>query len=66
MSTLAFATEPRDLPAAPRVPEPADEGRPASLSSDDLLRGRRIVEICHNGEIYRLQATRLGKLILTK
>jgi hemin uptake protein HemP len=24
------------------------------------------VEIVHNGEIYRLQSTRLGKLILTK
>ncbi|WP_299761779.1 hemin uptake protein HemP [Ramlibacter sp.] len=44
----------------------ADEGRPALVSSKDLLRGRRIVEICHNGEVYRLQATRLGKLILTK
>lgn len=66
MSTLAFATEPRNQPLAPRMPEPADEGRPATVSSDDLLRGRRIVEICHNGEVYRLQATRLGKLILTK
>ena len=45
----------------------ATEGeRPAPLSSDDLLRGRRLVEIAHNGEVYRLQATRLGKLILTK
>ena len=25
-----------------------------------------VVEIAHNGEVYRLQATRLGKLILTK
>ncbi len=24
------------------------------------------IEIRHNGEVYRLQATRLGKLILTK
>jgi hemin uptake protein HemP len=30
-----------------------------------LLRGRRLLEIAH-GEVYRLQATRLGKLILTK
>jgi hemin uptake protein HemP len=28
--------------------------------------GGRLVEIAHNGEVYRLQATRLGKLILTK
>jgi hemin uptake protein HemP len=40
--------------------------RPAPLPSDTLLQGRRLVEIEHNGEVYRLQATRLGKLILTK
>ena len=40
--------------------------RPAPLESDALLRGRKLVEIVHNGEVYRLQATRLGKLILTK
>ncbi|MES2979042.1 MAG: hemin uptake protein HemP [Pseudomonadota bacterium] len=34
--------------------------------SDELLRGRKVVEIRHNGAIYRLQATRMGKLILTK
>lgn len=36
------------------------------LDSRELMRGARLVEISHNGEIYRLQATRLGKLILTK
>ena len=36
------------------------------LSSDDLLQGRKTVAIAHNGFVYRLQATRLGKLILTK
>ena len=68
MSTLAnpsnsFAPESlaRIQPAAT-----AEADRPAPLSSDDLLRGRRLVEIAHNGEVYRLQATRLGKLILTK
>ena len=40
--------------------------RPVPLSSEHLLRGQRLVEITHNGEVYRLQATRLGKLILTK
>ncbi|WP_427915560.1 hemin uptake protein HemP [Ramlibacter sp. MMS24-I3-19] len=43
--------------------------RPQSLPpvrSEQLLQGRRVVEITHNGETYRLQATRLGKLILTK
>ncbi|XAH26208.1 hemin uptake protein HemP [Xylophilus sp. GW821-FHT01B05] len=38
----------------------------AAVESAALLRGRKAVEISHNGSIYRLQATRLGKLILTK
>jgi hemin uptake protein HemP len=36
------------------------------LDSADILRGQKTVEISHNGATYRLQATRLGKLILTK
>jgi hemin uptake protein HemP len=36
------------------------------MNSDDILRGQKAVEITHNGSTYRLQATRLGKLILTK
>ncbi|WPB59462.1 hemin uptake protein HemP [Xylophilus sp. GOD-11R] len=38
----------------------------ASILSSELLRGKKAVSICHNGAVYRLQATRLGKLILTK
>lgn len=36
------------------------------LNSTEILRGQKAVEINHNGLTYRLQATRLGKLILTK
>ncbi|MDQ3271600.1 MAG: hemin uptake protein HemP [Pseudomonadota bacterium] len=36
------------------------------LESTEILRGQKAVEINHNGLTYRLQATRLGKLILTK
>ncbi len=36
------------------------------LPSSALLQGGRSVDIQHNGAVYRLQATRLGKLILTK
>lgn len=36
------------------------------LNSTEILRGHKAVEINHNGFTYRLQATRLGKLILTK
>ena len=58
---------PASAPDALSHPAPGEPAhRPAPLPSDALLRGRRLVEICHNGEVYRLQATRLGKLILTK
>lgn len=36
------------------------------MSSHDILRGQKTIEINHNGSTYKLQATRLGKLILTK
>lgn len=36
------------------------------LSSALLLGDHRRIEIEHNGEVYRLQITRQGKLILTK
>jgi len=37
-----------------------------SIDSMSLLRGGKSVQIAHNGSTYRLQATKLGKLILTK
>jgi hemin uptake protein HemP len=41
--------------------------KPATLvESTDLLKGHKTVGILHNGSLYRLQATKLGKLILTK
>ena len=51
---------------APRAARAAEDSRPDPVPREVLLRGRRLVEITHNGEVYRLQATRLGKLILTK
>ena len=49
----------------------ADEGKrfaadALSVESTDLLQGHKTVEIKHNGSVYRLQTTKLGKLILTK
>lgn len=38
----------------------------ACIRSEQLLQGNKQVEIVHNGAVYRLQATRQGKLILTK
>lgn len=56
---------------APLVPGKTSTPQAASaptgcVDSTDLLRGQKTVEISHNGATYRLQATRLGKLILTK
>jgi len=42
------------------------DGSAAMVNSTEILRGQKAVEINHNGSTYRLQATRLGKLILTK
>lgn len=38
----------------------------APVPSATLLRGHKTVDIAHNGMLYTLQATKLGKLILTK
>jgi hemin uptake protein HemP len=36
------------------------------IASTHLLQGHKTVQIQHNGFLYTLQATKLGKLILTK
>ncbi len=36
------------------------------LSSSELLKGSKSIGIEHKGAFYRLQETKLGKLILTK
>lgn len=62
-------TRPAAPPQPPPQPPPIAAGRDdaaAPLPSEALLQGRRTVEIRHNGAVYRLQATRQGKLILTK
>jgi hemin uptake protein HemP len=54
---------------APERPDTAEARPPAvepALDSRALLQGGKAVAIRHNGELYRLQATRQGKLILTK
>lgn len=49
---------------APRAPAPVHTP-PARLSSQALLQHARCIEIEHEGKIYELRVTRLGKLILT-
>lgn len=53
---------PAESHAAARAPSAAC----GCVDSTEILRGQKTVEISHNGSTYRLQATRLGKLILTK
>lgn len=43
----------------PRVSAPV-------VSSSELLKGSKCIGIEHKGAFYRLQETKLGKLILTK
>ena len=56
-----------DAAAKPEAtPEPANPSAPVMISSETVLRGQSAVDIEHNGQRYRLQTTRQGKLILTK
>jgi hemin uptake protein HemP len=64
---------PRRLAVAPSADEAAAVGCESSaadartsIDSMSLLRGGKCVQIAHNGAMYKLQATKLGKLILTK
>ncbi len=45
---------------------PTATDAPQIVDSTALLQGQRAVGISHNGAVYRLQSTKLGKLILTK
>ena len=61
----SYATPSDTHPRTARAPAEATPVA-APVPSTHLLQGRRAIEISHNGFVYRLQATRLGKLILTK
>ena len=55
------------LQASPHVPErQPSTGARHVIRSVDMLGQAQSVEIEHLGQIYRLQSTRAGKLILTK
>ena len=61
------SVEPRRTPdSQPRLWPASLRTEASPVDSLALLQGQRTVTISHNGEIYRLQETRLGKLILTK
>lgn len=72
---MSIALHSTTLSLPSRAARPAEMSLPAAasrsdcgnaLESTEILRGQKAVEINHNGLTYRLQATRLGKLILTK
>ena len=59
----------RDAACGPRkLQEQAktDTKHVARVISDSLFQGASVLELEHNGQIYRLQITALNKLILTK
>lgn len=67
MNTFTALSNPlQTAPAPSRGPSASAGQAPRVVPSQDLLGGQKTVEILHNGLSYRLQATRLGKLILTK
>ena len=53
-------------PQAPAPPPDAPKSGAPTLQSTVLFKGQKTVLIEHNGAFYRLQTTKLGKLILTK
>ncbi|PIT72923.1 hemin uptake protein HemP [Limnohabitans sp. B9-3] len=57
----ATSSQHATVPAMAVAPVP-----PLRVDSSVLMGGQRVLEIVHLGEVYRLQTTRFGKLILTK
>ena len=53
-----------DSPAPPKVDAPSQ--KPRCVPSQELLGKDKTLAIEHEGVVYQLRATRLGKLILTK
>lgn len=53
-------------PPVPSRTTDTKEHPPHRLTTHDLFGSAHRVEILHNGQVYVLQVTRQGKLILTK
>jgi hemin uptake protein HemP len=58
-------SDPTDPLAAPAATPLHGSGSVTRITSRELLRDMREVEIDHEGRIYRLRLTQLNKLILT-
>lgn len=64
--TLRVPRRVADAQDVQAVGAPSEMNVPSSIDSLSLLRGGKCVQITHNGSLYKLQSTKLGKLILTK
>jgi len=64
LSTSATGHAPTPLDTAETDRSPATTG--PVWRSETLMQGHRTITIEHQGVLYQLRATRLGKLILTK
>ncbi|MES2972089.1 MAG: hemin uptake protein HemP [Pseudomonadota bacterium] len=64
LSTINAAPAQRN--ADPQDPGSAPQASAPVVNSTELLKGARSIGIEHKGAFYRLQETKLGKLILTK
>lgn len=66
-ASLALPSQPSSRFFGVASSDPSAQRRESlAVDSSALLQGQKAVTILHNGAIYRLQATKLGKLILTK
>ena len=69
MSTRPPSSAPKAASPTQKAPTSAAVSAPVAplrVDSAELMAGQRVLEIVHLGEVYRLQTTRFGKLILTK
>jgi hemin uptake protein HemP len=60
-----MSTPPAQPPSLP-VPKRSSGTQPRAVDSQSLFGNSAVLLIHHQGETYRLQMTRQGKLILTK
>ena len=63
---IDMATVPSTITLQLRLDPSYSAGTLIAVQSTDLFKGHKQVVIEHNGTSYRLQTTKLGKLILTK
>jgi hemin uptake protein HemP len=59
-------TDPKPATSGTTVNTPSLSDAIRTLDSQELLGSQGVAYIRHQGEMYRLQTTRFGKLILTK